>query len=735
MNGSPAHAPVALAPEPSIKEYLSLILKRKTAFIQTFIAVLVLGIVSTARHKPVYQTSAKLLVPASSPSLRLVDSSNPIAAMLAATQPDSLSTQMEILQSGQFVAEAQRRAGIVPKEGVMPPFPNVESVEGTNVILITVRGGDPQDAANLANAMVDLHLERTDLMATGGLRETIEFVEKEREKAAQELAAAERALIAFRRDHKIAELTAKQEVETKEYVALQVKVRETGSQITSAKAQIAELRARLAKEPLDIVQMSAKTNPRRTRLQAKLDDLEGQRTDLLQDFLPTSQRVRALDERIASLTRQIAAQPETIRVRTHSPNLVRPNLQSRLMGLEADLEGYQAAHRAAVAQFETRKGVVDNLGPWEVHHSRFIQNRDAAQGAYTNFSDRLRDLEIRSRARMQTTRALARAVVPSAPNRPDQQRGILFSAVLALCLAVGVVFLLEHLDDRVDSPADVERLAALPTLGHVPLIGPEQSRMAAILPTRSHVAEAYRALRSSIGFAGADSPIRRLVVTSASQGEGKTVTSVNLAMAFAADGKRVILVDADLRRPSVHRLLERPGSPGLSELLVARSTLEEVLQETEVENLRVICAGSIPPNPAELLGTQAFRTLLQELDEQADLLLLDTPPCLPVTDPLIVATQADGVVLVINAGATRKEAVRQAVELLNRAHARMLGVLFNRVQASQGGRYYHHYYYQADGDGEGEPGHGHRRNGRERRLALQNGAMKEEARSSTRNEG
>ncbi|MBI3721960.1 MAG: polysaccharide biosynthesis tyrosine autokinase, partial [Fimbriimonas ginsengisoli] len=549
--------------------------------------------------------------------MSIVDSNNPIATMLAAAQPDSLATQLQVLQSEPFLEDAERKAGIVPKPGIAGPSPNVEAVEDSNVIQITVRGGDPGDIAKLANAMVDLHLERTNIVETIGLDDTIQFVRKEKEKAARDLATAERKLLAFRRDHRIVELTAKEESEAKAYVALQAKVHETESNIISAKAQIAELRARLAREPLDIVQDTVKENPRRARLEEKRDELKIQRVELLQDFLPASQRIRALDERIARATQQREAEPETVRVRIHAPNPSRLPLQTRLTELEADLQGHVAVHNAVVAQFDARKGVVDSLGPWEVLQSRLTHDRDAVQAAFATFSDRLRDLEIRSRARIRTARVIERAGVPTAPIRPPTTTNIAFSAILALCLATGVAFLLEHLDDRVHSPEDVERLSALPTLGNVPLIGPDLPRLLATLPAKSHAAEAYRTLRSSIGFAGADAPIRRLVVTSPSKGEGKTVTSVNLATAMAADGKKVILVDADLRRPSVHRLLDRPITPGLSEVLVARKSLEEALQDTDIENLRVICAGSIPPNPAELLGAQSFRALLRDLGERA----------------------------------------------------------------------------------------------------------------------
>jgi capsular exopolysaccharide synthesis family protein len=716
--------PVA-PPEPSIKEYLEVLRRRKTIFFHVFLLVLLVGIIATALSKPIYQTTAKLLVPPTKSAVSLVDATNPISSLLAASQPDSLATQTEVLQSAPFQAEARERAAIRNVPGIAPPFARVEALAQSNIIAITAEGGSAEAAAKLANAMVDLHLERTDALETAGLQKTMEFVRKEREAAARELDDAARRLLAFRRDHRVATLTAEQEEATREYVTLQGAVQAAASNIASAEAEIADLRARLAREPVDMVQESAKTNPRRAMLEEKVNALKVERAELLHDFQPDSQRVTALDERIASLTGQMAAETETVTVRTHAPNPARLPLQENLFKREADLQGYVAAHNAARAQFESRKQVVDNLGPWEVQHSRLTHARDAAQNAANMLSERLRDLEIRSKARVQMARVIQRAPIPTSPIRPRKATNLAFSALLALCVAAGVAFLQEQFDDHVRSPEEIERITGLPTMGHVPLLPAQGPHIVADLPANSHVAEAYRGLRSGIGFAGIDAPIRRLMVTSAAKGEGKTVTSVNLAISMAMDGKRVVLVDADLRRPNVHKVLDLPAAPGLSEVLAGMKGLEDALQETGIPNLRALCAGPLPPTPAELLGSAAVDGLLARLEEEADVAIFDTPPCMPVTDPLLLAGRVDGVLIVLNAAETRKGAFKRAVELLSRAHGRILGVVLNRISPEHGGAYYYHYYHYGDGYYSDEGGRraSHRGNGRERRIAHRNGAV------------
>jgi capsular exopolysaccharide synthesis family protein len=709
--------PTESAAELSIRDYFEVLRRRRHTVLGVFLTVLLVGVLMAPVSKPLYRAQAKLVIPATSSWLNVVNTNNPIESMLAAVQPDSLETQMQILQSAPFLTEAEQRAHIVPIPGVLPPYVTAEALENTNVILIKVEGGEPHQVAELANAVLDLHLEKTDVARTTGLQDSLVFVQQEKNKAGAELKKAQRALIDFRRDHRIVQLTADQEAQSKEYVALQSRVGETQSNIVTTRAQIAELRGRLAKEPIDFVQEGLKENPRRAKLEEKLDELKVQRAELLQDFQTDSQRVRTLDERIAGLSRQMEAEPETRRVRTHSPNPTRAALQKSLAEQETALQGQVAANSAAEARFRAQRGLVDNLGPWEVQLDQLTHERDAAQSAYGMLADRLRDLQIREKARIRTARAIERASVPTFPSQSRKSTSTIFSVILAACLAIGAAFLQEQLDDRVNSPEDVERLSSLPTLAHVPVIGGDPSRLLASLPAKSHVAEAYRSLRSGIGFASLDAPLGRLMVTSASKGEGKTVTAVNLATAMAMDGKRVILVDADLRRPAVHHALGLPASPGLSEVLVGIQPLAAAIQETPTANLRVICAGTIPPNPAEVLGQRSVETLLDALAQQADVVLFDSPPCLPVTDALLLAGRMDGVLLVVHSAVTRKGAVKQAVKLLARARARMLGAVLNRVRHDKAAYGYDLYYYYNAPDGERRRMR-HRRNGHEPEAAL-----------------
>jgi len=700
MTKGPASSQQLLsAPSLDIRDYMEIMRRRKAVFIQVFVMVLVVGVIATMLGKPVYQTSTRIMVPVGAPMVNMINVDNPLYAALMMAQPDPVSTQLQMMQTGEFIQDAMKKAGINgSKPGVLPPSPRVAAGEGSNVISVVVEGGDPVQISELANAMVELHKQNMDDARNQGLRKAISFVERELGKKTKDLEDAKLRMLEFRKTHRIIEEKTQQEAKAKAYSDLETEVRHAENALTSTRSQAAQLRTMLAQEPPERTTELRKDNPARDPLVQRIAKLKAQRLDKLDVFTEDSPEVKELDGRIAQTEAQLKSEPETVTERVRTPNKRYDYLQTQLEELEVDLPKLQAAYDALSARFAVQTREVQDLSPDELELARLNAQYDRLQANVNELSEHLQNMQMRKEASSASPfRLLQKAGVPGAPVRPRKSTNLLLSFVLAIVLAGGAALLQEYLDDRVNSPDDVERMTSLPALGHVPLIGPDSPRMVSALPTNSHVAEAYRALRSSVGFAGIDAPLRRLQVTSASKGEGKTVTSVNLAAAMAMDGKRVILVDADLRRPSLHRVLQVPNACGLSEVLAGMKSLDEAIQDTENENLKVICAGPIPPNPAELLGSRTFDQVIEQLEERCDILIFDTPPCIPVTDPVIVAARMDGVILVLHVGQTRKAMVRHAIELLGRARARVLGIVFNRVQSTKSGYYYYNYYYYGDG--------------------------------------
>jgi non-specific protein-tyrosine kinase len=295
------------------------------------------------------------------------------------------------------------------------------------------------------------------------------------------------------------------------------------------------------------------------------------------------------------------------------------------------------------------------------------------------------------------------AIAATAPSSPKTLLNIILAAVLGLLAAVGIAFLVEYLDDSITSSEEVQELTGLATLGVVPVMKGDKKRremyrLETLLNPRSPVAEAYRALRSNIEFASVDTPLKSLLVTSSLPKEGKTTTAGNLAIVFAQAGSRVLLVDADLRKPGLHSVFNLPNQHGLTSLFRdENASIASVAQDTELDRLKVITSGALPPNPAELLGSKRWLAILERLKSEADLVIIDSPPLQAVTDPALLCAAVDGTIFVIHARHTRRGAVRQGLDSLSRSGGKILGVTMNRLKQREYDQYYHMYYsYYSD---------------------------------------
>jgi len=299
------------------------------------------------------------------------------------------------------------------------------------------------------------------------------------------------------------------------------------------------------------------------------------------------------------------------------------------------------------------------------------------------------------------------AVAASGPSSPRTLLNVILAAVLGLFAALGIAFLVEYLDDSVASSDDVQEVTGLPTLGVVPVMSGDRKRgeiyrLVTLLNPRSSVAESYRTLRTNVEFAAVDTPLHTLLVTSSVPQEGKTTTAGNLAVAFAQAGSRVLLVDTDLRKPGLHNLFKLSNEYGVTTLFRDEAaTVRSVTQDTELNGLNIITSGALPPNPAELLGSQRWRAILERLKAEADLVILDSPPLQAVTDAALLAATVDGTVFVVHARHTRRGAVRQGREALARGGGKILGVVMNRLKKREYDEYYYSYgsYYGTKDDG------------------------------------
>ncbi|MEZ4681902.1 MAG: CpsD/CapB family tyrosine-protein kinase [Caldilineaceae bacterium] len=307
----------------------------------------------------------------------------------------------------------------------------------------------------------------------------------------------------------------------------------------------------------------------------------------------------------------------------------------------------------------------------------------------------------RSKAEVDTVVVVEEALLPVDALPRNILQPLLAALAGGLGLALALAYGIEYLDYTVKSPEELDAIYGIPTqavIGHVNEAANARERgesLIMITAPRSPIAEAIRSLRTSVRMAGIKDPVRSLLITSGGPGEGKTFITTNLAISIAQAGKRVILVDLDLRRPQVHKAFGLAAAPGFTNLIVDRDEIDlaQVLRPTMVPNLRVLPCGEIPPNPSELLGSEQTARLMERLSAAADVVIYDTPPAATVTDAVLIAPLVDGVLQVVNSRGPRIDMVLRTKDFLERAGARVIGPVLNRVALNDLGYYANYYYY------------------------------------------
>ena len=387
------------------------------------------------------------------------------------------------------------------------------------------------------------------------------------------------------------------------------------------------------------------------------------------------------------------------------------NLQRELDTLSNEIEVTQVAieaiNNAPTAEEAVELGRLRNaLTQYQNNYANLLQSYENIRLTEVQSSDNIVVVEP--------------AQIPTQPIRPRALTNTLLAAIVGAMLALGIIFLIEYLDDRIKTPQDLYSIVDLPVLGSIARIATQEKKgwgkrkarltaeetLVSSIQPRHPITEAYRGIRTNLQYSSVDTNLTSLLITSATPGEGKTTTAANLAIVLAQSGRSVILVDADMRKPRQHTLFELPQSPGLTDAIVASHTPPtRYVRATNVPNLSLLTSGKVPPNPAELLGSQRMQQLIAQLHEQAEMIIFDAPPVLAITDALVLANQVNGVVLIIDSEQTSRATVARAVEAMARTNANLLGAVLNRLVRSPRGYYQYDQYsaYYAETAEAGEP--------------------------------
>jgi capsular exopolysaccharide synthesis family protein len=565
-------------------------------------------------------------------------------------------------------------------------------VPNSRLVSVSVEAFRPELASRMANDLSLKYIEQTLEFRYKTSSEAAHWLGDQVEDERRKIQEAEDKLQKVREKDGVANLDERRTL-------LSQKLQELGSSLNALKAQRLEKEAlfqhmRSAPNPEELPQVMQ--NPVVQQLRTDLANLERQHAELLERYLDKYPEVQ-----------KVKAQIEESRAR------LRSEAQRLIRSAENDYRTALAQEGKIAEALEAAKSESLELSRRSQTYDSYKRDVEAGKEVMNSLLSRHKETDVAQELKSSNIRIVDAAVVPRRPVRPNRPRDVAYGMLLGIAAGVGLAFLLEYLDNTIKTPDDIRLHLGAPMLGVISEM--ESKNPGPVLlqarPTGSF-AEGYRVLRTALNYSWPERGPRVIVVTSTAPGEGKTLTSVNVALTLASSDGKVLLIDADLRKPQTHNLLKVGRRPGLSDVLVGKAKPSEAIQRVSGTNLSVLCSGTHVPSPADLMTTQVLEGLLAGLRGFYNWIVIDSAPVAAVSDALILSRATDGVIVVVGAEMVPRSAVRQTLERIMETGARVLGVVLNRAQMHRHsfyygryyGRYYGHYYGHYYGRYGPEPG-------------------------------
>jgi exopolysaccharide transport family protein len=726
-----------------LRDYLRVLIKSKWVVITTVLLFVSVVTISTLRTTPIYEAVGSIAINKTDPvTFNLKDSSSSIDYY----DPTDMDTEVRILKSDLLALQVIRQLNLDKQpeganktasslelltDGMQPDsartsaalsdFKNnlqVSLVPNTRIIEIRYRSPDKNLAARVVNTLANTYVEQNFKTRFESTMQASDWLSKQLVDLQIKVETSQEKLVKYQKEHEILGIDEKQNITT-------AKLDELNRELTTAES------VRMEKESIyhlvqsgdsDSIVAAANVDggARGTsansalleKLREQQADLKIQVAQLSTQFGPSYPKLAQLNSQIKEVDAQIQNEMRKVAARLRGDYLAAVQRESML--------------RSALEQ---QKQQANKLNESAIEYSLLKRDVDANRTLSEGLLEKLKEAGVTAGLRSNNFRIVDVARVPTSPSGPNILRNIAFALALGLSTGIGLAFLLESMDNTVRTPEQAQTISLLPSLGMIPLgsrstremrgsakLALASSKEAVELVTksrpRSQMAESYRALRTSLLLTFPGGPPKVILITSALPEEGKTTTSVNSAIVLAQKGTRVLLIDADLRRPSIHKTLGMGPTLGLSNVLTGTANLQQaIIPSTILPDLFLLPAGTPPPNPAELLASTKMKNVLEELRKHYDHIVIDSPPTLSVTDAVVMSTAADAVVLVIRSGHTTKPALRRARDILLQVNARVCGVLVNAVNLNSPDYYYHyeyqgkygHGYYQEEASSHAEP--------------------------------
>jgi len=720
----------------TIHQYLDIFHRRKLSLVLVFLTLMALSAVYVLTRPKIYESVAILVVVNGSQASSGKNGASDILGNLSAlTQARNVDTQVEILKSPELLHQAfallspkaksegfhldlTRKDTDIPKWGY-----KIENTLGTDTITITTQAYQPDIAAELGHDIAATYLKRDLNRGNQATAQARVYVEHELEKSQSELANALQRRATFKKRTKI----LAPEVELQEATTRLFELREENEQAQSRlRSAIETAQARhdqlSLSEPTVQSMTTVEENPEFAQVTAAIESLEAERAKSSQEYKPDDVIMVQLEGEISSERARLAKIAKNIvsqSVRDINPNYVTTLSAyseeiALVAGLRVEARSAAAALREAVKQLQSYPAAERTL-------AQLQETVDELQKTHANLSERFYELSINEKS------SLANGFVASEPESspdpvyPKVSQTLALACVFSLIASFAFILGVERLDTRVHDPDTAEKITGLPILAAIPetVRGSEDRPLIGSIPQGHGFLEGFRILRNNIAFSMPGQPKGLLAVTSAGRAEGKSTTAINLAIAMAMDGKKVLIVDVDLRRPSIHTTLGISREVGLTSVVTGHTTLEAAVQHTGTENLDALCCGPLPPNPTEFLNSARTRDVFKQAQDGYDVVIADCPPCSGLSDVQVVSTIVDAIVLVVSLDATRKPQLLGTMQTLWQANAPILGLVLNRVDIRRSGYGYYYYYYYSYEEGSGDKGRKGRkgRKGQQRRAA------------------
>jgi len=703
-----------------LRQYLRVLLKRKWLILIVF--SLVVGATTLwARSQPkVFAAQISLIIDSKEPRFldnQIQDVNNDSTSAYWANK-EYLETQSKIITSRAVsqrvveklglnndpeflrltkLPEAQRDEAMKRADAVamVQGRIKVESLKDSRVTFIKIEDSDPNRAALLANEVAQAYIDESLSQKLKVTENASKWLDERRDSLSDAARASELALYAFRKqsDMLSTSIDDRANMVSSRLTATSQALTDVQLKIAGHKARVAAIRNVQHQQGSDDSMWAealpaARENPTLQKLKDRMLSLRTDCTELQSRYLGEHPKLMECRDKLALVEKDFQRE-----------------LSNLVVGTEAELRESVEKEKNLQALFNEVRAEAFEVEKKKLELDRLKQESDSAKRQYDSVFKRLKDIELSGLLRTSNVRVLDAARPQLAPVRPNVPQSILLGIVAGLVAAIGLALLLEFLDSTVTSQQEIEERMGLTFLGFVPSIPPTDGQAKDLhihREPKSHIAECTRAVRTNLLFMSPDKPLKRMLVTSSGPQEGKSTTAINLGIAMAQSGQKVLIIDTDMRRPRLHKAFGVPNDVGVSSLVVGEGTLEAAIKTTEVPGLYLLPCGPVPPNPAELLHTRAFGELLETLDGKYDRVILDSPPVGAVADAVVLATRVNGVVLVLKSGVTHRDVAKRTVRALNDVKAVMLGAVLNDVNLdrSRYGDYYYGYAYRNYGYGE-----------------------------------